>query len=40
MTDYEILLRTHSDDYIKGDKYFFFIKVGAGNVPLKLNYLL
>ena len=27
--DAEILLRTHSNGYIKGDKYFFFIKVGA-----------
>ena len=24
--------------YIKGDKYFFFIKLGAANVLLKLNY--
>ena len=24
---------------IKGDKYFFFVKVGASNVLLKLNYL-
>ena len=30
---------THSNGYIKGDKYFFFIKVGAANVLLKLNYL-
>ena len=33
---YEILLRTHTDGYIKGDIYLFFIKVGAANVPLKL----
>ena len=32
-------LRTDSDGYIKGDKYLFFIKVGAANVLLKLNYL-
>ena len=30
---------THSNGYIKGDKYFFFIKVGEANVLLKLNYL-
>ena len=33
---------THSNGYIKGDKYFynfFFIKVGAANVLVKLNYL-
>ena len=30
---------THSNGYIKGDKYFFFIKVGAAYVLLKLNYL-
>ena len=30
---------THSNGYIKGDKYFFFIKVGTANVLLKLNYL-
>ena len=30
---------THSNGYIKGDKYFFFIKAGAANVLLKLNYL-
>ena len=30
---------THSNAYIKGDKYFFFIKVGGANVLLKLNYL-
>ena len=31
---------THSNDDIKGDKYFFFIKVvGAANVLWKLNYL-
>ena len=29
---------THSSGYIKGDKYFFFIKVGAANVLLKSNY--
>ena len=23
--DYEIILRTHCDGYIKGEKYFFFI---------------
>ena len=28
---------THSNGYIKGDKYFFFIKVGAANVLLKQN---
>ena len=32
-------LRTHSDGYIKGDKYFFFRKVDAVDVLLKLNYL-
>ena len=46
--DYEMLLRTHSDGYIKGDKYFFstksnkylvFIKLHAENVHLKLNQL-
>ena len=26
---------THSDGYIKGDKYLFFIKLGAANVLLK-----
>ena len=30
---------THSNAYIKGDTYFFFIKVGGANVLLKLNYL-
>ena len=30
---------THSNGYIKGDKYFFFIKVGVANVLLKLNHL-
>ena len=30
---------THSNGYVKGDKYFFFIKVGAANILLKLNYL-
>ena len=30
---------THSNGYIKGDKYIFFIKVGAANALLKLNYL-
>ena len=32
---------THSNGYIKGDKYFFFffIKVGAANDLLKLNDL-
>ena len=30
---------THSNSHIKGDKYFFFIRVSAGNVLLKLNYL-
>ena len=30
---------THSNFYIKGDKYFFFIKVVAANVFLKLSYL-
>ena len=30
---------THSNAYIKGGKYFFFIKVGGENVLLKLNYL-
>ena len=30
---------TQSNGYIKGGKYFFFIKVGATNVLLKLNYL-
>ena len=30
---------THSNGYIKGDKYFFFIKVGSANVLLKLDYL-
>ena len=46
-----MLLRTHSDSYIKGNKYFFLIKgknlikkkkkrkVGATNFLLKLNYL-
>ena len=28
---------THSNGYIKGDKYLFFIEVGAANVLLKLN---
>ena len=35
----KVFLRIHSNGYIKGDKYFFFIKVGAANVLLKLNYL-
>ena len=30
---------THSNGYVKGDKYFFFLKVGAENVLLKLNYI-
>ena len=30
---------TLSNGYIKGDKYFFFIKVGVTNVLLNLNYL-
>ena len=30
---------SQSNGYIKGDKYFFFIKVGAANFVLKLNYL-
>ena len=30
---------TRSNGYIKGDKYFFFITLGPGNVLLKLNYL-
>ena len=31
---------THSNSYIKGDKYFFFfIKVGKESVLLKLHYL-
>ena len=30
---------THSNGYIKGDKYFFFITLDAANVLLKLNYL-
>ena len=30
---------THSNGYIKGDKYFFFYKVGSANVLLKLNNL-
>ena len=29
----------HPNDYIKGDKYFLFIKVGAANALMKLNYL-
>ena len=29
---------THSNGYIKGDKYLFFIKVGAANILLKLSY--
>ena len=32
-------ITTHSNGYIKGGKYFFFIKVGAANVLLKLKYL-
>ena len=28
---------THSNGYIKGDKYLFFIEVGTANVLLKLN---
>ena len=39
IVDYELFLRTHSDGYIKSDKYLFFIKVGAANVLLKLIYL-
>ena len=34
---YFILKYRHT--FIKGDKYFFFTKVGAANVLLKLNYL-
>ena len=30
---------THSNSHIKGDKYFFFIRVSAANVLLKQNYL-
>ena len=30
---------THSNCYIKSDKYFGFIKLGAANVLLKSNYL-
>ena len=40
IADYEILLRTHSDGYIKGNKYFFFIKVGTADVISKLNYFM
>ena len=40
VTDSEILLRTYSNGYIKGDKYLLFIKVGVANDLLKLNYLL
>ena len=29
---------THSNGYIENDKYFFYIKVGAENVLLKLKY--
>ena len=48
IADYEIIVRTHSGDYIKfdkysffsakGSKYSFFIEVVAANVLLKLNY--
>ena len=34
---YFLCLSTMLNDYVKSDKYFFFIKVGAENVPLKLN---
>ena len=34
---YFLCLSTMLNDYAKSDKYFFFIKVGAENVPLKLN---
>ena len=37
--DSKILLRAHSNDYTKGEMYFFFVKVGAENVPLKLKFL-
>ena len=36
--DSEILSRTHCDGYIEGNKYFFFLQVGAANALLKLNY--
>ena len=48
IVDYEILLRTYSDDHIKGNKYLFsikgnkdlyFIKRCVANVLLQLNYL-
>ena len=31
-------IMTHSNGYIKGDKYFFFTKIGAANILLKLSY--
>ena len=40
IANYELLLRTPSNGYIKGDKYFFFIKEDAAKVLLKLNCLL
>ena len=36
---FRVSLITNSNGYIKDDKYIFFIKVDAANVPLKLNYL-
>ena len=34
---YFLCLSPMHNDYVKSDKYFLFIKVGAENVPLKLN---
>ena len=39
IADSEILLRTHLIGYIKGNTYFFFVKVDAENVLLTSNYL-
>ena len=33
-----IISSSDSNGCIKGDKYFFFVKVGVANVLLKLNY--
>ena len=36
IADFEILLRTHSNGYIKGNKFFFFYKSRGGKLKLRL----
>ena len=40
IADSEIISRTHSNGYIKGDKYFFFIKVCVANDLLKIKLII